>query len=217
MTHRIKPGGRYKLDPSGPTYENTLPHDIIIVDRQPIHVGRRVADGPFDLFKPRESSFSKPRVFFDIETHPFDTVFMNGVYGKMGVRPSEAGRRMPTFCNATLEPWPSPKKESPFPAFVAPERPAEPEAPKPEPDTPAVAALKALLADRQREVGKRKADVGFEKENVADCAEALVEAERALATSKQDLAHAETVLAAATAEVDAIVSDIEKLGGKVEP
>lgn len=208
MTHRIKPGGRYKLDPNGPVYENTLPH-AIIVDRQPIHVGGRVEGDPIDLLQKRAESFFDLPVVFDIDRLPFDTVFLNGMYGKMAARPSAAGRWMPTLCSSLGEPWPSPKKDSPFPAFVAPERPAEPEAPKPTPDTPAVATLKALLADRQGEVFSRRLTVMSVTEEVARLEEELVR-------ERKDLAHAETVLAAAETEVNAIVSDIEKLGGTVE-
>lgn len=202
MTHRIKPGDRYKLEPTGPTYENTLPHDII-VDRQPIFVGGRVEGDPIDLLEKRTSPFLKPTI---------EVVFDTG--GRFpGLFSDAARKRMDDAINAAIlgksALWPSPKKESPFPAFVAPERPAEPEAPKPEPDTPAVATLKALLADRQREVGRRKATVDDDRMRAEALEEELVEA-------RKDLAHSETVLKVAEDQVKFIIADIEKLGGTVE-
>lgn len=92
MTHRIKPGARYKLDPNGPIYENTLPHDII-VDRTPIFVGGRI--------EPRFHAFGPSNLL--------DAVILNGICGKASLRDIVAA-------------WPSPKKDSPFPAFVVPER-----------------------------------------------------------------------------------------------
>lgn len=185
MTHRIKPGDRYKFDPTGPTYENTLPHDIF-VDRKPIFVG-----GTFGLCL-GDGARMNP---LELKLDPIDFL----------IRVAEqADARIPV-----LMPGSKLQTVSPFPAFVAPERPAEPEAPKPTPDTPAVATLKALLADRQGEVFSRRL-------TVMSVTEEVVRLEEELARERKDLAHAETVLAAAETEVNAIVADIEKLGGTVE-
>lgn len=96
-----------------------------------------------------------------------------------------------------------------IPAFVEPERPAEPEAPKPEPDSPAVTMLRSLLADRQEVLSDYE-------DQIKASLSAIKDTEQELAEMRADLEHEKTCAAAAQAEVDAVKADIVKLGGVIE-
>lgn len=151
--------------------------------------------------------YEKPPIKVDFESKPFDMaryleaarafsgIGGNKIYATGGiVRPSEAGR------------WMSCGGKSPFPAFVAPERPAEP---APTPDTPAVATLKALLADRRKVLDNAQEEVDASLEAIQDL-------EEELAGLRKELEHDRNVVGAASKEVHTIIADIVKLGGKVE-
>lgn len=101
--------------------------------------------------------------------------------------------------------WPSPKP-SVIPVFVEPERPA-PE--QPETDTPAVAVLKTLLAQREAVLEGYEYDIESTQSEIEDL-------ERQLTDLRADLQHATNCAEAAEEEVEQIKSDIITLGGSVD-
>lgn len=92
-----------------------------------------------------------------------------------------------------------------IPAFVEPERPAEP---KPEPDSPAVAMLRRLLEDRE-------ARVRDYEEEVEGLQQAIEDIEESLETCRGNLDHRQACADAASDEVEQIREQIVALGGSV--
>lgn len=99
--------------------------------------------------------------------------------------------------------WPTPKSD--IPAFVEPERPAEP---KPEPDSPAVAVLRRLLEDREARVEDYEDDI-------EDLDERIKELETQLQAARDDREHKRRCASAAEDAVNEIRANIVALGGEV--
>lgn len=182
----------------------------------PTHVDITIKN---DGVTPKETIEKSVRETLQRQASPFDSLFNQHFFGGGVVFPrKDASRRWNpvlsdisdfTFPVESVRIYPMGSKLNLNPTmastFVEPERPAEPQ---PEPDSPAVAMLRPLVADRKRVAEEYEQTIENTEEEIRDLEQELIE-------TKARLEHERNCLTKAQTELKDAEEAIVKLGGTV--